>query len=96
MYLQIYSRERRVGQAAGVFLRDRLEAAGRYGDKPDTKSSRGKPRRPASLLLRDIIDFSHEVELDNHEKYLVDSLMHCCPKRWWTCWSRSRGRGRRR
>ena len=80
IYLQTYSVERRVGRAAGVLLRDRLQERGRYGEQPDTRSSRGKPRRPASLLLRDIITFSNEVELEDNEKYLVDSLEHCCPE----------------
>ncbi len=74
LYLQTYSVERRVGRAAGVFLRNLLEERGRYGEQPDTRSSRGKPRRPASLLLRHII--SNEVELKDHEKYLE----HCCPE----------------
>lgn len=47
-----------------------LRRAARHQEQP----------RPASRLIRDIIAFSDEAELDHHEKYLVDSLEHCCPE----------------
>ena len=79
IYMLCYSRVRRVAQAAAVFLQQSLVARGDYTALPATSSRRGKHRRAASFLLRDIVTFSAEVELAGHEAFLVDSLAACCP-----------------
>ena len=78
VFLLIYSGHRKVGQAAGAFLLESLEARGHYSEIQPTKSKRGKSRRPTAFLVRDIVTFSVEVELENKEQFLVDSLVHCC------------------
>ena len=83
IYMLVYSKERRVARAAAVFLQQSLEASGRYAALPATSSRRGKQRRAASFLLRDIITFSVEVELPGHEAFLVDSLADCPALRDW-------------
>jgi cohesin complex subunit SA-1/2 len=80
VYRLVYSAHRKVGQAAGAFLQERLEARGQYSSIEPTRSGRGKWRlRPSSFLIRDIVTFSIEVELENHEQFLADSLAYCCP-----------------
>ena len=61
VFLLIYSGHRKVGQAAGAFLLECLEARGHYSEIESTKSKRGKSRRPTAFLVRDIVTFSVEV-----------------------------------
>ena len=77
MFLSVYSKHRSLGQAAGVFLVEQLRARGHYPGQ--TVTSRRKARRPDSFLLRDLVTFSQEVELAQHEDVLVESIMASCP-----------------
>ena len=79
VFLLIYSGHRKVGLAAGAFLLERLESRGGYSEMESTKSKRGKTRSRSAFLVRDILTFSVEVELENKEQFLVDSLVHWCP-----------------
>jgi len=57
-----------------------------------TKSKRGKPRHAESFLLKDIITFAEEIQFQQGEPFLVDSLVCCSALQAWEafvdllCW----------
>lgn len=72
VYELVYSSHRAVAQAAAEFLNVRLFF---IDSSNDTLTKRGKKRLPNTPLLRDLVQFFIESELNEHGAYLVDSFI---------------------
>ena len=83
LFLLCFSQNRKVGQAAGVFLQQWLETRLPPSNLQATKSRRGKPRHAESFLLKDIFSFAEEIQFQRGEPFLVDSLSCCGALQAW-------------
>jgi len=83
LFLLCFSQHRKVGQAAGVFLQQWLVTRLPPNNLQATKSKRGKPRHEDSFLLKDIITFAEEIQFQQGEPFLVDSLVCCSALQAW-------------